>query len=138
MADEKPTIGHNLTELKKKIATAISSVKGLKNERAETNAAIAEVRASLVALGIPKPAFDMALRYLEWEPEKREGFDLAYAIVREAGGLPIAEDLFSAAERMDKAKQEEAKQTEKKTDADAAFAKKAKALDAAGIAKVMQ
>ncbi len=100
MSDEKPAIGHNLTELKKKIQAAIKSVKSLKEERTETNAAIAEVRASMEAAGVHKKAFDMAMAYLSWEPERRENFDLAYAIVREAGGLPIAEDLFSAAERL--------------------------------------
>lgn len=132
-----PDIGHNLTELKKKIQGAIRSINDLKAGRTETNAAIAEVRATMEAAGIPKPAFDMALRYLNWEPEKREGFDLAYAIVREAGGLPLSEDLFSAADRLDKEAKGKAKEAEKQTDADAVFAKKAKGPDAAEIAKVM-
>lgn len=131
-------IGHNITELKKKVAKAIQSVKSLKEERTETNAAIAEVRASMEAAGIHKAAFDMAMRYLAWEPEKREGFDLAYAICREAGGLPMAEDLFAAAERLEKEAAERAAETAKQTDADAVFAKKAKGPDAAGMAKVMQ
>lgn len=138
MAKESPGIGHNLTEIKKKVQFAISSVKDLKAERAETNAGIANIRASMEALGIKKAAFDMAMRYLEWEPEKREGFDLAYAIVREAGGLPMAEDLFAAAERLEKEAAEKAAETAKQTDADAVFAKKAKGPDAAGMAKVMQ
>lgn len=130
MADgEKPAIGHNLSELKKKIQTAISSVRAYKSEREETNAAIAEVRSSLKAAGIPKAAFDMALRYLDWEPEKREGFDLAYAIVREAGGLPLAEDLFAAAERIEKEAGDKAKETAKKTEADAVKNRERKAAE---------
>lgn len=123
--------GGNIGPLKKKIQSAISSIKELKSERSETNAAIAEVRASMEAAGIPKAAFDMALTYLNWEPEKREGFDLAYAIVREAGGLPIAEDLFAAAERIEGERKEKEAATEAQTRADAV-----KALDLQAAEKV--
>lgn len=92
-------IGGNITELKKKIALAIKQVRDLKEERHATNEQIGAVRADMAALGIPKAAFDMAMTYLNWESEKREGFDLAYALVREAGGLPMQEDLFTAAEQ---------------------------------------
>jgi hypothetical protein len=51
--------------------------------------------------------------------------------------LPLADDLFSAAERLEKEAEAKAKETAKATDADAVFAKKAKGPDAAGIAKVM-
>jgi hypothetical protein len=112
-------IGHNLNETKIKIAQAIKSIKELKLERSEVNASIAEVRATMEALGINKAAFDMAIKYLNWEPEKREGFDLAYAIVREAGGLPLSEDLFSAAERIEADKKKAAAEEAKKVDADA-------------------
>lgn len=111
--------GGNLTEMKKQIAAAIKSIKALKNDRSEVNASIAEVRASMEALGINKAAFDMAIKYLNWEPEKREGFDLAYAIVREAGGLPMSEDLFSAADRMKADKEKADAEAKAATDADA-------------------
>lgn len=92
--------GHNVGDLKKKIAAAIGSVRELKKDRQDTNAEIQAVREKMNALGIPKAAFDMAMRYLEWDADKQEGFDLAYALVREAGGAPLQEDLFQAAERM--------------------------------------
>lgn len=92
--------GSNLTDKIKKIQTAITRIKQHKDERAEVNAEIMAVRESMTAIGIPKAAFDMALRYLEWEPEKRQGFDVAYALVREAGGLPLQGDLFLAAEKL--------------------------------------
>ena len=91
-------IGGNITELKKDISSAINNVNGLKADRSAINEEIAAVRAKMEALGINKAAFDMAMRYLSWEPEKREGFDLAYSLVREAGGLPVDKDLFEAAD----------------------------------------
>ena len=89
--------GSNLTEKMKSIQSAIQRVRQKKDERAEVNADIAAIRNGLASLGIPKAAFDMALRYLDWEPEKRQGFDVAYALVREAGGLPLQGDLFAQA-----------------------------------------
>jgi hypothetical protein len=97
---------HNLTELKKLIADSIRSVTELKKDRADVNAEIGAVRAKLVAQGIPKKAFDMAMAYINMDPDDREGFDVAYALVREAGGLPMQEDLFTAADRMGKTKVE--------------------------------
>lgn len=91
-------IGHNLSELKKEIKAAIGDVNNLRNERQSINDDIAAIRSKLESKGIKKAAFDMAMRYLNWEPEQREGFDIAYAIVREAGGLSIQEDLFTKAD----------------------------------------
>jgi len=92
--------GSNLTDKLKKIQSAISNVRKAKDERAEVNAEIQAIRESMTAIGIPKAAFDMAMRYLDWEPEKRQGFDVAYALVREAGGLPLQGDLFMQAEKL--------------------------------------
>ncbi len=93
-------VGSNLTQLKRDAKEAVDKVQQLKLERTECNQAIAEVRASMEAKGINKAAFDMALRYMAWEPEKREGFDLAYQIVREAISLPVAgTDLVQMAEQ---------------------------------------
>lgn len=145
--------GSNLTDKIKKIQTAITRIKQHKDERSEVNAEIMAVRESMTAIGIPKAAFDMALRYLEWEPEKRQGFDVAYALVREAGGLPLQGDLFLAAEKLAsdvEEKKEAAKPTakeiadrkfeqttRKKRDDDEAPAAP-KTPDAAGILKVME
>ena len=107
-------IGHNLTGLKKNIADAIQKMGRLKNERSDVNAEMAAIREALQAQGIPKKAFAMALQYLNMDPDDREGFDIAYALCREAGGLPLQEDLFQAADRM-AAEAEEAEKPEEKT-----------------------
>lgn len=100
---------HNLTELKEFIAESLKRVDRLKLDRADVNDEIASVRAALAARGIPKKAFDMAASYMKMDPDDREGFDVAYALVREAGGLPLQEDLFAAADRKarEKVEQEE-------------------------------
>lgn len=92
-------VHHNLSKVKDAIKDGIQKVRDLKEDREDTNAGIAEVRARLAALGIPKKAFDMALQYADMDPDKREGFDIAYALVREVAGLPMQDDLFSAAAR---------------------------------------
>lgn len=89
----------NITDLKHLIAQTLKDVKALKLDRADINEDIGARRAALAARGIPKKAFDMAASYLDMDPDDREGFDIAYALVREAGGLPLQEDLFTAADR---------------------------------------
>lgn len=121
---------HNMTELKKLIADSLQKVKDLKLDRADVNDEINSIRATLAAKGIPKKAFDMAASYLKMDPEDREGFDVAYALVREAGGLPIQEDLFSAADRMGREPVEGSDDKPKEPDADA-IAKHFVAEDAA-------
>jgi hypothetical protein len=87
---------NNLTNTKREIKSAADAVMRLKDERTDINESIAEKRAKLVTLGIPKAAFDMAMRYLNWDEDKRRGFDTAYAVAREAIGLPFNDqgDLF--------------------------------------------
>lgn len=92
-------IGHNVSKVKEAIREAIATVNNLKRDREDTNAEMQAIRESLNALGIGKKAFDWALAYANMDPEKREGHDIAYALVRECAGLPLQEDLFDAAER---------------------------------------
>lgn len=94
-----PEIDHNLKKVKDAIREAIGEINQHKEERDDTNAQIQAIREKLKALGIPKKAFDMALSYVNMDPDKREGFDIAYALVREVAGLPLQDDLFTAAER---------------------------------------
>lgn len=117
-------IGHNLTGLKKEIADALAKMKDLKNDRADVNEEMGSIRARLEAKGIPKKAFAMAQQYINMDPDDREGFDIAYALCREAGGLPMQEDLFAAADRM-------------AADAEAAKPKEEKQPDATEIEKVI-
>lgn len=110
-------IQHNLTGLKKDIADAIRRMATLKNERSDVNADMAAIREALQAKGIPKKAFAMALQYINMDPDDREGFDIAYALCREAGGLPMQEDLFAAADRMAAEAVEKADDAKKEPDA---------------------
>lgn len=82
-------MGGNIDPLKKDIAAARDKVIALKAKRADINASIAEVRASMEAKGITKKAFDDALRYYESDADKREGYDNAYIIARESMGFPV-------------------------------------------------
>ena len=96
MTDETAdVIGHggNLTAVKKEIKKGVDEIISLKDERTGINAQIAEVRARMVTHGIPKKALDMAMQYMNMDEDKREGFDVAYQIVREAIGLPVQGEL---------------------------------------------
>lgn len=86
-----------LDNVKKAAADSARRVEALKAERVAINEDIASIRADMVTKGIPKAAFDMALRYAGWDEDKRAGFDTAYSIVREALGLPVDAqgDLFA-------------------------------------------
>lgn len=122
---EKPKLslqsGANLTQLKKDIKKITDGINTQKLKRQEINDQIASHRSKLETMGIHKKAADMAMAYMSWEPEKREGFDIAYAIVREAMGLPVSDDLFAAADE----REQEEKARAQKTEADAVFAQKA-------------
>lgn len=122
---EKPRLslqsGANLTQLKKDVKKLTDGINSQKLKRKEINDQIASYRAKLETMGIHKKAADMAMAYMSWEPEKREGFDIAYAIVREAMGLPVSDDLFAHANEQDAEAARRAQQTE----ADAVFAQKA-------------
>lgn len=75
-------------KLKGKISRAYKAVSKSKDVRKAANDEIAEVRSSLEAAGVPKKAFDMAMRYCNMDPDDRQGFDLAYDLCRDAMGLP--------------------------------------------------
>jgi chaperonin GroEL (HSP60 family) len=94
---KSPTrINTELNELKKKIRDAVNTVNGAKEDRAESNAVIAEAMASMEAKGIPRKALQWAMTYSEWDSDARAGFDVAYQIVREAIGVPMEDELFNA------------------------------------------
>lgn len=88
--------GSNLTSLKKEIAEAVGKIEQHKIDRTNSNEEIAAIKSNLAAKGIHKKALDMAMTYMNMDTDKREGFDLAYDIVREAIGLPVSAqgDLF--------------------------------------------
>jgi hypothetical protein len=100
---EKPTLGaSNIEHVKKAIKSAIPSVRKSDEARKAANDDRNATRQHLASLGIPKAAFDAALRYLNWDEDKRTGFDTAYTLVREVGGSPMRDTLFDYAEREDR------------------------------------
>jgi len=97
--DEKsadPMHGSNIKKLKEDAQRGVQKINQLKDDRTAINEEIAAVKADLQAKGIHKKALDMAMTYMNMDPDKREGFDVSYDIVREAIGLPVKAqgDLF--------------------------------------------
>lgn len=103
-----PEIIGNMTKLEKLIADSLKALDGHEANRTEENAEMAAIREVLAAKGISKKALAAARTYMKLDPADREGFDIAYALVRKVGGLPMQDDLFAQAER--KAKEEDANQ----------------------------
>lgn len=89
----------NMTKLEKLIADSLRDLDQQEGNRAEANAEMAATREVLAARGISKKALAAARMYMKLDPDDREGFDIAYALVRKVGGLPMQDDLFAAAER---------------------------------------
>lgn len=97
--------GSNITKLKQDVKKGVEKIEALKLDRSAINEKIGAVRSDLEAKGIPKKCLDMAMQYLNMDPDKREGFDIAYEIVREAIDLPLQ----TAQMNMDELYQEPAK-----------------------------
>jgi len=93
----KPTIdpGSNLKPLKADIAKAYVEITDHKKTRGEANAEIAAKLTSLEAKGIGKKSMRMAMTYVEMSEDEQAGFDIAYAVAREALGAPVQGDLLS-------------------------------------------
>lgn len=105
----------NMTKLEKLIADSLKELDHQEGNRSEANAEMAATREVLAAKGISKKALAAARTYMKLDPDDREGFDIAYALVRKVGGLPMQDDLFSAAEA--KAREEGEAQKENGPDA---------------------
>ena len=88
--------GSNITKLKKDIQAGVEKINSHIEDRTAANEAIAAVKSDLQAKGVHKKALNMAMTYMNMDPDNREGFDIAYDIVREAIGLPVTAqaDLF--------------------------------------------
>lgn len=82
------SVAEKLTTIKEKI----DQINNLKAERSEVQADIQAAREAIVAMGIPKKAMDMAMAYMAMDEKQRKGFDAAYAMVRQAIGLPMQTD----------------------------------------------
>jgi len=96
----------NMTPLEKEVSQAIDRIQDRKKDRSAINDDIAAIRSGLEAKGIRKKALDMGIMYLEMDERDREGFDLAYDIVRAAIGLQYKPqgDLFIPPAKDKKAK----------------------------------
>ena len=82
-------------------------VNNAKLTRQEANEVMAEVRASLEVLSIPRKAFARALEAMDMDPDKRKVYDIAYRICREALGTPVDQvtDLIDYIDQQEKAEQ---------------------------------
>lgn len=92
---DTPQIGSNIDGLKADIKAAYEAITQKKADRDATTKDIAALRADLEAKGIPKEAFDFVCRYLDWDEDKREQFDVGMVLVREALGVPIQASLLN-------------------------------------------
>lgn len=81
--------GGNVSQLKTDIVDGIAKIDAEVLKRQSANEAIAAVKSDLEAKGVPKKALNMAMQYMAMDSDKREGFDVAYGIVREAMGMPV-------------------------------------------------
>ncbi len=84
----------NISKLMEDVKSAAAKVNTLSAKRQGINDDINAIRHDMEAKGISRKAFDAALAYSNQDPEKREGFDVAYSIAREAMGVPLQGDLF--------------------------------------------
>lgn len=82
-------MSQDLEKLKAKIKVAYDKINRAKDRRSSANDSIAAVRSELEEAGIPRKALAAALSYCSMDVEAREGFDLAYAVIREALDLPV-------------------------------------------------
>jgi len=112
----------NMTALEKLISDSLRELDQHEDNRTSENAEMAAIREVLAAKGISKKALSAARTYMKLDPDDREGFDVAYALVRKVAGLPMQDDLFAAAER--KAKEEETNKAPERPGADPAAMEK--------------
>lgn len=84
--------GSNVTKLKEDVIKGVARINAEKDKRTAANQEIAAIKADLEAKGIHKVSLDMAMKYINMDPDKREGFDIAYSLVREAIGMPVVSD----------------------------------------------
>ena len=92
----------NLTKIKKDLAESRDRVKAINLEIKELQAEKQHIRDGVEAMGIPKKAFDQAIRVAEMDPDKRRAYDFGYEITREALNAQL--DLFSSVDDQNESK----------------------------------
>lgn len=83
-----------IAALKKEIKAGVDILIALKGSNQGNNEEASSIRSNLETKGIPREALSMAIRYRNWDEDKRRGFDAAYQLVRDSIGLKIQPDLF--------------------------------------------
>lgn len=88
----------NLSNCKDLIKNGVPKIIGIEKKikalRDERNS----IRENINAAGVPKAAFDHALRTFKMDPEDRARFDEGVAITRDAMALPLSRSLFDMIE----------------------------------------
>lgn len=98
--DDEPTLPaisadlQEQAELKSKIKETIEHIEDLHEERTGISERKNALVAELEALGINRHALNAAVTYIGLPEKKRQNWDDAFAIVREALGEPMQGDLF--------------------------------------------
>lgn len=91
---ELPEFGDNIKGLTGDIIDAFEKIDKLAGDRDAINIKVQAIREDLYAKGIPKEALDLARAYKEWPEDKRRNFDLAFAVCRDAIGMPMQGDFL--------------------------------------------
>lgn len=97
-------MGGNIKGLHEDIRSSKERIDQWKKERKAINDKIKAERETMEAKGITKDAFDDAMSYVNSDADKREGYDTAYIIAREALGAPVKgaqADLFGEAVKVE-------------------------------------
>ena len=84
-------------ELRDAIREGREIVQGNKNQIKALHDVKNAQREKIQSLGCSKEAFDAALKYWNWDDDKRAGYDFDYAVARHALEVPVEGDLFSYA-----------------------------------------
>lgn len=87
--DELVNGGANRSDLVNKARESFREYSGLKDERAEINAAMGEIRARWKAWGLSVKGIKAGLARAELEEDQRELFDESYDLTADAIGRPI-------------------------------------------------
>lgn len=116
----------NLIKIKKDLASARDRVKSINLEIKELQAEKQHIRDGVAAMGIPKKAFDHAIRVAEMDPDDRRAYDFGYEVTRDALNTQL--DLFASVD--DKNEDKPANKPKESSAKKAAPAKKAAAKKA--------
>lgn len=87
-------IGHNLTQIKDVVLKARDDIDKIMKRREKSTDELNLVKDRCEEVGISRKVLMRAYRDWKADPEKRNEEETAYAIAREAMGVPVQEELF--------------------------------------------